>query len=61
MDNAPVAARGQEKHLGLPAIDTERPAMAEYHWLSRAQVRVGDFRAIIGGDRAAHGGMSFGP
>src|SRR6266446_5726475 len=47
-----VAARGQEKHLVLKSVRTQRPAVTEDDGLARAPVLVINLCAVFGSDGA---------
>src|SRR5262245_3675804 len=51
MCDAAISVRGQEEHLILEGIRTERPAVAEHHWLPVTPIIVVDLRAVLGLDR----------
>jgi hypothetical protein len=52
MGNAAKAGGGQEKHLGPPAIRTERPAVAEHHRLACAPVLEINLRTVFRRNRS---------
>ena len=45
--DATITVRRQEKHLALPTVRIERPAVTELHGLSRAPILVVNLRAIL--------------
>ena len=49
---AAISARGQEEHLILEGVGTERPAVAEHHWLPVTPIIVVNLRAVLGLDGA---------
>ena len=50
--DAAVTLRGKEKHLPFPGVSVQRPAMAEYNWLTGAPIFVIDLGSVFCGDRA---------
>jgi hypothetical protein len=47
MGNAPIAARGQKKHLVLECVRTQRPSVAEYNGLTRSPILLINLSAIF--------------
>jgi hypothetical protein len=45
--NATVAMRGEEEHLIFKSVGAQRPAMAEYDWLSGSPVVVIDLGTVF--------------
>ena len=58
MGNAEISVRGQEEHLVLECVGTERPSMAEDDGLTRAPVIVVDLGTVLRRDRC-HGALPF--
>jgi hypothetical protein len=48
--DAPIAVRGQQKHLGFPAVGVQRPSMAEDNGRTAAPILVVDLGSVPGGD-----------
>jgi hypothetical protein len=51
MGDAAITVGRQEKHLSLPTVRTQRPAVTEDDGLTRTPVLVVNLRAVFGGDR----------
>src|SRR5262245_12427680 len=52
MGNDAIPMSDEEKHLGVPIVRRQRPAVTEHDGLARAPILVEDFDAVIGLDSA---------